>query len=96
MSAVVHRISNGPPDLMFYCPGCKTHHGVSVDRPGSWTWNHDMEKPTIEPSIFVNSGRSCPDVPACHSFVRNGEIQFLGDCSHELAGKTVALEATDL
>ena len=27
----------------------------------------------------------------CHSFVTDGQIQFLGDCSHELAGKTVPL-----
>src|SRR5574337_596906 len=27
----------------------------------------------------------------CHSFVRDGKIQFLNDCTHELAGKTVAL-----
>lgn len=27
----------------------------------------------------------------CHSFVRDGQIQFLGDCTHELAGQTVDL-----
>jgi hypothetical protein len=27
----------------------------------------------------------------CHSHVRDGKIQFLGDCTHELAGKTVDL-----
>lgn len=27
----------------------------------------------------------------CHSFVRDGQIQFLGDCTHALAGKTVPL-----
>lgn len=31
----------------------------------------------------------------CHSFVRDGMIQFLSDCSHELAGKTVPLEDFD-
>lgn len=29
----------------------------------------------------------------CHSFVRNGMIQFLGDCTHALANTTVKLEA---
>lgn len=29
----------------------------------------------------------------CHSFVRNGMIEFLGDCTHALAGKTVPLTA---
>lgn len=27
----------------------------------------------------------------CHSFVTDGMIQFLGDCTHALAGQTVAL-----
>ncbi len=28
----------------------------------------------------------------CHSFVRDGQIQFPSDCTHELAGKTVPME----
>lgn len=38
-----------------------------------------------------------PDEPApfqctvCHSFVRDGRIQFLSDCTHSLAGQTVEL-----
>lgn len=38
-----------------------------------------------------------PDNPApfkcylCHSFVRGGMIEFLSDCTHELAGKTVPM-----
>lgn len=27
----------------------------------------------------------------CHSFVTDGQIQFLGDCTHPLAGQTVPL-----
>jgi hypothetical protein len=27
----------------------------------------------------------------CHSFVTDGQIQFLGDCTHSLAGQTVPL-----
>ncbi|MDB5358827.1 MAG: hypothetical protein JWO51_124 [Rhodospirillales bacterium] len=42
-----------------------------------------------------------PDEPAsfvckrCHSFVTDGQIQFLGDCTHALAGKTVPLPPVD-
>jgi len=32
----------------------------------------------------------------CHSFVRNGFIQFLSDCSHDMAGKTVPLTPPSL
>lgn len=28
----------------------------------------------------------------CHSFVKDGQIQFLGDCWHSLRGQTVPLE----
>lgn len=31
----------------------------------------------------------------CHSFVREGQIQFLGDCTHALAGQTVPLRDFD-
>ena len=54
-------------------------------------------------------GKSCwckynadhPDKPApfkcsvCHSFVTDGRIQFLGDCTHHLAGQTVDLPDFD-
>jgi len=30
--------------------------------------------------------------PRCHSFVRNGKIQYLNDCTHALAGKIVDME----
>jgi hypothetical protein len=31
----------------------------------------------------------------CHSFVRDGRIEFLVDCTHELAGKIVDVEPVD-
>jgi hypothetical protein len=31
----------------------------------------------------------------CHSFVRDGKIEFLSDCTHELAGQTVELPEVD-
>lgn len=27
----------------------------------------------------------------CHLFVKDGQLEFLGDCTHELAGKTVPM-----
>lgn len=51
--------------------------------------------PTFEPSILVTCRWMASDSEmkddVCHSFVRDGRIQFLGDCTHELAGKTVDL-----
>ena len=72
-----------------------------------WGWNGDIEKPTFTPSILVQGVKRMTDTehasymrgeglpPAipftCHSFVADGNIQFLGDCSHALAGQTVPL-----
>lgn len=80
---------------------------ISGERPGAlWTWNGDRERPTIQPSILVRgfvrvtddqharimSGEKVEPVPfVCHSFVTDGQIQFLGDCTHALAGKTVPI-----
>ena len=78
--------------LVFFCPGCKSHHSYCIKStiPGRpvWVWNKDMEKPTFAPSLLVN-GR-WPE-SRCHLFLRDGMIQFLDDCHHELKGKTVPL-----
>lgn len=82
--------------VAFMCPGCGTIHVVRVS--GSehvWDFNGDGDSPTFAPSIFVNKGGINPTHPICHSFVRNGHIQFLGDCSHALAGQTVPLPEFD-
>ncbi len=91
--------TKGPfaPNYMFYCPGCKMQHGVWInpdknDIGASWGWNGDLEKPTITPSILVTMGTDDPAIKLrCHSYVRNGMIEFLSDCTHELAGKTVEM-----
>jgi hypothetical protein len=83
--------------IAFHCPGCETRHAISTKR---WTFNGDGDKPTFSPSILVRTGtqvdpayiRKAGDPPTrCHSFVRDGRIQFLSDCDHALAGKTVEL-----
>jgi len=70
---------------MIECPGCGYGH-MFDDR---WTFNGDFEKPTFSPSMLVNQDR--PD-SRCHSFVRDGKIQYLSDCFHKYAGQTLNLE----
>jgi len=67
---------------------------VHGDHP-VWGWNGSMDSPTFTPSIFVNRGEVNPTAPACHSFVTDGKIQFLGDCSHSMAGTTVEIPDWD-
>jgi hypothetical protein len=98
---VVRKSSDGK--LIFFCPGCQCGH-FADDR---WSFNGDYVKPTFSPSILVRYTKEITDEEAdriiagehiepipmvCHSFVKNGEIQFLSDCTHELSGKTVSLE----
>jgi hypothetical protein len=84
----------------FECPGCKCRHrvvGTYGDGRQAWTFNGSLENPTLNPSILVTYGANPPsDRPArCHSYVREGNIQFLGDCTHELKGQTVPLPEMD-
>jgi hypothetical protein len=71
----------------FECPGCKYHHTFLVG-PNGWTWNGSLDKPTFSPSLLVNA--NTPQA-RCHSFVKDGKIEFLSDCFHALKGQTVDL-----
>lgn len=83
--------------LHFYCPGCAAVHGINVgEGPGPrWGWNGNVDRPTFTPSVLVTWSVPPPREPddppdrVCHSFVRDGRIEFLGDCTHALAGQTV-------
>jgi hypothetical protein len=86
-----------------HCSGChgwwypgdpESHYdrpGKTCTRPGAtgghrWTFNGNMQSPTFAPSLLYPSGKRC------HLFLRNGRIEFLPDCGHDFAGKTVPLE----
>ena len=74
---------------VFHCPGCHYAHPFEVEVPsgGGWSWNGSMDAPTFSPSLLCNQGSDF----VCHSFVREGTIEFLSDCFHELAGHTVEI-----
>jgi hypothetical protein len=69
----------------FFCPGCGFAHWFKTDG-GGWTWNGDCENPTISPSVLAWAGAF-----RCHSFVTDGRIRFLDDCTHNMRGQTVEL-----
>lgn len=96
---VIQRMVDGsgePVGYMFECPGCGLWHSFRTRYPvGSgpqWTFNGDLVRPTFKPSLRVRWTYGDNREPmVCHSFVTDGQIRFLGDCTHELAGKTVPL-----
>ena len=82
----------------FSCPGCGYHHRIHVKVGGKsllpepcWDWNGSTEAPTINPSINFSTVDSDGDPVRCHSFVRDGKIQFLGDCTHTKANQTLEI-----
>lgn len=80
----------------FSCPGCKLYHVLPVTGPRSWKFNNNLESPTITPSILATRNMytgpgTPPKKEICHSFVTDGKIQFLSDCTHELVNQTVDL-----
>lgn len=80
--------------VYFVCPGCQGGHAFRIRGNGPiWTWNGDVERATFQPSLLVRSYTDPVDpervTGICHSFVRDGRIEFLSDCTHALRGQTV-------
>lgn len=76
--------------IAVFCPGCKNAHVLDQ----RWTFNGDFERPAFSPSFLAwHDAQAEDNIPAyrCHSFIAAGRIQFLGDCTHALAGQTVDL-----
>jgi len=87
----------------FWCPGCEDIHIVS----DAWQVTGAGASLTISPSILVYERKKlinedlewdallAPEnvtmAPRCHSFVKDGHIEFLSDCTHDKAGQTVPL-----
>lgn len=84
--------------LTFRCPGCGRNHSIqsgAEDGP-NWQWDGSKEAPTFSPSVLVtyegkDAGQNGAPYAICHSFVRSGKIEYLGDCTHPLRGQTVPL-----
>ena len=92
------RVSFEDDIVEFRCPGCGLMHMLNTDpeiRP-CWSFNGNLDRPTIAPSINAcREFRANRETQRCHSFVTDGRIQFLGDCTHALAGQTVELPEVD-
>lgn len=86
MARVIKIIVGSKGDYQWHimCPGCNWIHAMS---PSIHKFNEDIERPTFSPSILSDN------IPGkrCHSFIRDGKIEFLSDCDHELKNKTVDL-----
>lgn len=98
LSSILRSTAGGR--LTWHCPGCNRAHQVAVgEGPGPrWCWNSNVEHPTFSPSVLVSyngadAGIDGAPPAVCHSFVIDGQMQFLGDCTHTLAGQTIQIPA---
>lgn len=78
---------NGNFDKPTFTPSILSRggHYIPNHQPGASCWC----KPS-DPEYYDETG-----CYVCHSFVTDGKIQFLGDCTHKLAGQTVELPEID-
>ena len=99
--------SGGDPDkrvvatLDALCPACDFEHSFAIDSSERsagrdiWGFNGDYDKPTFSPSMLSNRDRVDGHKPVCHSFLREGVWEFLGDCTHAMAGQHVPMISPD-
>lgn len=80
----------------FRCPGCKHAHLLITEGEGTkWKFSGDTEMPTFSPSLITRFSPTDPEEVSdelfCHLFIRDGKIEYLSDCTHSLAGRTVEM-----
>ena len=51
-----------------------------------WEFDGNHSRPTFSPSLLNQTSRT-----RCHLHLRDGVLEFLSDCTHDLAGKSVQL-----
>jgi len=72
----------------YMCKGCGYTHVFGLKSEGGHhEFNMNLDRPTVSPSLVQNfvPGRMC------HSFIKDGMIQYLSDCTHPLANQTIEL-----
>lgn len=86
MTKVLSKVSDGT--FHFYCVACEVYHGFN----SAWEFNGDMEKPTVNPSLLTkwNDGKTGKE-NVCHLYINDGKFNYLPDCTHIYAGKTVPM-----
>jgi hypothetical protein len=72
---------NGDVEKPTFTPSVLVRNGHYLNPDKCWC-KFNATRPDEPPSFTCKQ---------CHSFVTDGQIQFLSDCSHALAGQTVPL-----
>lgn len=105
LSAKLRSVAAG--GVSYWCQGCEEMHGInsgwSFDgnlvaptiSPSVLVTNGHYSEGWKGPECWCTYAAEHPDCPfkcqRCHTFIKGGMVQFLGDCSHALAGQTLPL-----
>lgn len=92
--------------IHFMCPACKRVHSFRVTAPSdNWTYNGNPESPTFSPSLketyngwvpaYDGSRGMVRKEQICHLYLTDGVITYQSDCTHDMAGATIALPDWD-
>lgn len=76
---------NGNPEAPTFTPSVllRNGHYASTHKPGGRCWcDYNREHPDDEDRMIC---------VVCHTFITDGMVQFLGDCTHQFAGQTLPL-----
>lgn len=85
------KVDGQPKVPTIECPGCEMRHQLP-----DWEFNGDVDRPTFRPSLLVTWEHGPErEKRRCHSYITDGKIKFLGDCTHALVGQTVELPAIE-
>lgn len=76
----------------FWCPACQEYHEIDA----KWRFCGNTDRPTFQRSVPALTSTERSGEQICHSFVTNGQIRYLSDCTHDYRGQTVEMRAEEL
>lgn len=88
--------------LRWWCDGCEDFHLVPVNvdvreagAPDGWDYPRGrfVDEALEGEALTADSNKRI--TPRCHTFIRQGHIEYLTDCDHSLAGKTIPMHVME-
>lgn len=106
MGVKFSEVENVAGQYQFNCPGCECSHFVDTHEtaPVRWTFNGDLEKPTLWPSVRVRASAPLsddehtrimrgedfmPTETVCHFFIKDGFYEYCADSTHKYSGQKI-------
>lgn len=100
MSAMGSKLRKTEDGILHWCPACEEVHHFTTSGATAWTFDGNIDAPTFSPSMLIRWGkyaghadqsRTYEDNGICHYILTAGVINFCGDSTHDMAGKSVPL-----